>query len=123
MATLRTSSAVPTDAAIGGITPEKMSFGGGTLLAEAMELLSVRPGGFYVEFDVSRFKKTGQRAFINNGQTFPLGIQLTATVTPIEFSFGYRFGAKSSRVVPYAAGGVGRRVREDRMRRPTPGAG
>ena len=66
------------------------------------------PGGFYVELDVSRFKQTGQRAFINNGQTFPLGIPLTVTVTPIEFSFGYRFGAMSSRVVPYAAGGVGR---------------
>jgi outer membrane protein with beta-barrel domain len=64
--------------------------------------------GFYIEFGVTRFKKTGQRAFINNGQTFELGIPLTATITPIEFSAGYRFGARSWKVIPYAAGGIGR---------------
>ena len=38
----------------------------------------------YIDVSASRFKKTGQRAFINNGQTFPLGIPLTATLTPFE---------------------------------------
>ena len=66
------------------------------------------PNGWYVEFGITRFQKTGQRAFISNGQTYPLGIPLKATITPIEFSFGYRFGAKSSKVIPYVAGGIGR---------------
>jgi hypothetical protein len=64
--------------------------------------------GVFVEFGVSRFKKTGQRAFLNNGQTFQLGIPLTATITPVEISAGYRFGGDMSRVLPYAAGGIGR---------------
>jgi outer membrane protein W len=75
-------------------------FGGGVQV--------VTPGGVFVEFGVTRFKKTGQRAFINNGQAFPLGIPLTATVTPIEFSAGYRFGASRWRLIPYAAAGIGR---------------
>ena len=66
------------------------------------------PSGFYIEFGVTRFKKTGQRAFVSNGQAFPLGIPLTATITPIEFSAGYRFGATKWKVIPYAAGGIGR---------------
>ena len=45
----------------------------------------------YIDVSASRFKKTGQRAFINNGQTFPLGIPLTATLTPFEVTGGYRF--------------------------------
>ena len=40
------------------------------------------PGGVFVEFGVTRFKKTGQRAFVNNGQAYPLVIPLTATITP-----------------------------------------
>jgi hypothetical protein len=86
------------DAAFGSST--QPFFGGGAQI--------VSPAGFFVEFGVSRFKKTGQRAFINNGQVYPLGIPLTATVTPIEFSFGYRFGASKWKVIPYAAGGIGR---------------
>jgi opacity protein-like surface antigen len=66
------------------------------------------PSGVFVEFGITRFKKTGQRAFLNNGQAFPLGIPLTATITPIEFGAGYRFGATRWRVIPYAAGGIGR---------------
>jgi outer membrane protein with beta-barrel domain len=66
------------------------------------------PSGVFVDFGITRFSKTGQRAFVSNGQTFPLGIPLTATLTPIEFSVGYRFGATRWRVIPYAAGGIGR---------------
>jgi opacity protein-like surface antigen len=75
-------------------------FGGGVQITSL--------SGFYIEFGVTRFKKTGQRAFVNNGQTFPLAIPLTATITPIEFSAGWRFGARSWKVIPYAAGGIGR---------------
>jgi hypothetical protein len=66
------------------------------------------PSGVFVEFGITRFSKTGQRAFVNNGQAFPLGIPLTATITPLELSVGYRFGATKWRVIPYAAGGFGR---------------
>jgi Outer membrane protein beta-barrel domain len=61
---------------------------------------------FYLDVGASRFKRTGQRAFVNNGTTFPTGIALTASVTPLEFSAGYRF-MKGSRIRPYAGGGVG----------------
>jgi outer membrane protein W len=74
-------------------------FGGGLQVAMA--------NGVFVEFGISRFKKNGQRAFINNGQTFQLGIPLTATITPLELSAGYRFFT-SSRFIPYAGAGIGR---------------
>lgn len=63
--------------------------------------------GFFVEVGASRFEKTGQRAFVFNGQAFPLGIPLTARITPLEFSGGYRF-AVSPRIIPYGGAGVAR---------------
>jgi hypothetical protein len=63
--------------------------------------------GIYVEISASRFKKTGQRAYVFNGQTFPLGIPLTATITPIEVSGGYRFRLWPM-VIPYAGIGISR---------------
>jgi hypothetical protein len=86
------------DAAFGSST--QPFFGGGVQITSL--------SGFYIEFGVTQFKRTGQRAFVDNGQTFPLGIPLTATITPIEFSAGWRFGARSWKVIPYAAGGIGR---------------
>jgi opacity protein-like surface antigen len=75
-------------------------FGGG------LELVFSEGSGFYVDGAVSRFKKTGQRAFRANGRNFPLGIPLTATMTPLELSVGYRFRT-SPRVFPYVGLGVG----------------
>jgi opacity protein-like surface antigen len=70
--------------------------------------LSLR-NGVFVEVGASRFRKSGQRAFVSNGQTFQLGIPLTATLTPFEVTAGYRFGAATSRrIVPYVGVGVGR---------------
>ena len=63
--------------------------------------------GLYVEVAASRFEKTGQRAFVSNGQVFQVGIPLTARITPLEFSAGYRFRA-SPRIIPYAGAGVAR---------------
>jgi hypothetical protein len=63
--------------------------------------------GLYVEIAASRFEKTGQRAFVSNGQTYHLGIPLTARITPLEFSAGYRFRA-GPRLIPYGGGGVAR---------------
>jgi opacity protein-like surface antigen len=75
-------------------------FGGG------LELVLSEGSGFYVDGAVSRFKKTGQRAFRANGRNFPLGIPLTVTITPLELSVGYRFRT-SPRVFPYVGVGVG----------------
>jgi hypothetical protein len=64
-------------------------------------------GTYYVEVNASRFKKTGQRVFRNNGQNFSLGIPLTATITPIEIVGGYRFKPRQMpRVRPFLAAGV-----------------
>jgi hypothetical protein len=74
----------------------------------------------YLELTASRFKKTGQRAFFNNGQAFGLGIPLTTTITPFEITAGYRFHRRlpprtravfrpggPARFIPYLGGGVG----------------
>jgi len=61
---------------------------------------------FYVELGASKFRKTGERAFRNTGQTFRVGIPLTVTITPFEITGGYRFHL-GQRVVPYIGGGPG----------------
>jgi len=64
--------------------------------------------GFFVELTASRFRQTGERAFLSGGQAFKLGIPLTATITPFEVSAGYRFTLPNlPRVRPYAAAGFG----------------
>jgi hypothetical protein len=64
--------------------------------------------GFFVELSASRFKQTGQRAYRIGGQSFRLGIPLTATITPFEVTGGYRFRlSRLPRVRPYAAAGFG----------------
>jgi len=75
-------------------------FGGG------LELVLSEGSGFYVDGAISRFKKTGHRAFRTSGQNFSLGIPLTATITPIELSAGYRFRT-APRLFPYVGLGVG----------------
>ena len=67
---------------------------------------AVFDGKFFVELSASRFRQTGQRAFISGGQKFRLGIPLTATIVPFEVTGGYRFHF-SPRVRPYVAAGVG----------------
>lgn len=62
---------------------------------------------YFVEISVSRFSKTGQRVFVSDGQAFPLGIPLTAKITPFEVAGGYRFVNRGS-IVPYVGAGVGR---------------
>ena len=75
--------------------------------------------GLFVDVSASRFHKDGQRVFVSNGQAFPLGTRLTATITPFEVMGGYHFpmtrraGPRSttrvrSRVTPYVAGGFSR---------------
>jgi opacity protein-like surface antigen len=61
---------------------------------------------YFVELSASRFKQTGERAFISGGQKYRLGIPLTATITPFEAAAGYRFRL-SPRIRPYVSAGVG----------------
>jgi hypothetical protein len=61
--------------------------------------------GLFVEVAVSRFSATGQRAFVNGGQVFPLGIPLKTTITPFEVTGGYRYQL-SKVIVPYVGLGV-----------------
>ena len=62
----------------------------------------------YIDVSASRFRKTGQRAFLNDGQAYRLGIPLTATVTPFEVTGGYRLRLPKHRsVIPYVGAGIG----------------
>lgn len=78
--------------------------GGGQVVVERGPLR-----GLFVEVDVSRFEETGERAFVHDGQVFRLGIPLTVTMTPIEFTGGYRFTPRSRGTrAPFAVfGGCG----------------
>jgi hypothetical protein len=57
------------------------------------------------EVSASRYKRTGERAFVEDREVFRLGIPTTITMTPIEFFVAYRLPALW-RVVPYAGGGA-----------------
>jgi len=54
----------------------------------------------------SRFRRTGHRVFVFQGQVFNLGIPATIGVTPIEIMGAYRFST-SHGWIPYTGGGVG----------------
>ena len=58
--------------------------------------------GIFVDAEISKFSHDGQRAFISGGQTFELGIPLTASITPIDVMAGYRKRIGRTPVSPYA---------------------
>ena len=61
---------------------------------------------FIVEIGASRFRQTGERVFRSGAGIFRLGIPLTATITPVEVTGGYRFPLWQH-ARPYVAVGVG----------------
>jgi outer membrane protein W len=66
---------------------------------------------FYAEVSASKFEQTGNRVAVVNGQVFNLGIPLTATMTPITLTGGFRFrvlrhGQPIAWLRPYAGAGV-----------------
>jgi outer membrane protein W len=71
--------------------------------------------GIFVDVAVSRMSKSGQRAFVNDGQVFRTPIALHASVTPIELTAGYRFRPKPRpltkrhriTLIPYVGIGAG----------------
>ena len=60
---------------------------------------------FVAEVGASRFKMNGERAFHSGGKSYRLGIPLTATITPVEVTGGYRFPLWEH-ARPYVAAGV-----------------
>lgn len=66
----------------------------------------VLPQNIFIDARATRFKKDGQRVFVNDGDVFELGITNTVTITPFEITGGYRFGRSRDTVRPYAGGGV-----------------
>ena len=60
---------------------------------------------FYVQGAMRRYRATGQRVFVSNGEVFTLGIDNTLTLTPVTITIGGRFPI--GRIVPFAGGGVG----------------
>jgi hypothetical protein len=70
--------------------------------------------GWFFGARVARFENDGQRVFVSGGDVFDLGIATTITITPIEFTGGYRLNAPRRRVIPYVGGGIGTyRYREE----------
>ena len=69
----------------------------------------ILPHQFFIDVSASRFKKTGERAFISGGQVVKLlGIAETVTLTPFEVSGGYRFRLRRRpNLVPYVGAGIG----------------
>src|SRR5215471_9975165 len=69
----------------------------------------------FFDVTVTRLSRTGEQAFVNDGQVFRLGIPLHTSLTPVEFTVGYRFPQKRRRlarrwrptVIPYAGLGIG----------------
>ena len=72
----------------------------------------VRWRQFVVEVSASRYKRTGERAFVANGEVFRLGIPTTITLTPIELSAACRL-RPVWRLVPYAGAGFVRQGYEE----------
>jgi opacity protein-like surface antigen len=76
----------------------------GTFAGGGVEI--VLPQRWFVNFRVSRFQKTGERVFVDGDDVFPLGIEMTVGLRPVEISGGYRFMPRGN-LIPFAGGGVG----------------
>jgi opacity protein-like surface antigen len=76
----------------------------GTIVGGGVEAVLGRH--LFVSFGVSQFQKDGERAFVHEGEVFPLGIDTTITIVPIEISAGYRFSNPRRRLTPYVGGGL-----------------
>ena len=62
---------------------------------------------YFLDLTISHMSKGGQRAFINEGHVFRLGIPLRVTMMPVEITGGYRFRSINSRIIPYVGAGIG----------------
>jgi hypothetical protein len=76
----------------------------GVVFGAGAEVLAGR--NLFVSFGVSRFQKDGERVVVAGGEAFPIGIDTTISVVPIEISAGWRFADPRRTVTPYLGGGV-----------------
>ena len=69
----------------------------------------VLPQQWFISASLSHFQKSGERVFVDQGEAFPLGIDMKVGITPIELSAGYRFQPRGQKrnVIPYLGGGIG----------------
>jgi hypothetical protein len=64
-------------------------------------------GGLFVNVGAWRYRSSGTRAFIFEGEEFLLGIPLTVTITPLEVGGGWQFRfRRAPQFRPYVAGGL-----------------
>jgi opacity protein-like surface antigen len=99
MGTLELFSAERTFDAAFGQTHERFVGGGVQVILKRR---------YFAEVVASRFRKTGQRAFVLNNEIFRLGFPMTVAITPLEVLGGLRFDVHpSQRFVPYANAGIG----------------
>jgi hypothetical protein len=61
-------------------------FGGGATVAHR--------SGYFGRVGIERFDGDGERVYVYGGEVFPMGIPLSVSITPIDFTGGYRFVAK-----------------------------
>lgn len=65
------------------------------------------PWSLFADARLSRLRMTGERAFVFNGQRYPLGVKDTLTVMPLQITGGYRAGEPGGRTVTYFGAGIG----------------
>lgn len=63
-------------------------------------------GGLFIDVGAWRFSADGQRVFVLNDQVYPLNVATRISVTPLEFSGGWRFRIRQApKLTPYLGGG------------------
>ena len=67
----------------------------------------VLPKGLFADVRASRLQMTGERTFLFEGRSYPLGVADTLTVIPIQVSVAVRAGRPGARAVPYMGAGAG----------------
>lgn len=79
----------------------------GVFLGGGVEV--VLPQRLFFNVHVSRFRKTGERVFVDGDEVFPLGIEMNVEIRPVEVTGGYRFQSRGPgrNVIPFVGGGVG----------------
>ena len=60
----------------------------------------------FVSIGVSRFKRDGERVVVFEDEAFPVGIDTTVSIVPIEVSGGWRFTSPGRTVIPYLGAGI-----------------
>jgi len=65
------------------------------------------PKGLFADVRLSRMQMTGARTFIFDGQSYPLGVSDTLTVTPVQVTGGVRVTRRGARTIPYFGAGAG----------------